>query len=59
MNTKFFEWVARCCEILGKPKEYGSNMMPEEDPCWFGAYDDGLTPEEAVEEYINAKGKFS
>lgn len=47
----FFEWVWRCCELLEQPADWGANMMPEVDTSWFAAFDDGLTPEQAVDEY--------
>ena len=46
----FFEWVAKCCDLMGKPRSYGKEMLPDIDPSWFYCYDDGLSPEEAVEE---------
>ena len=51
MKITFFEWVSQCCVELGEPIEYGVNMMPVNDPCWYFAYDDGQTPQEAVNEY--------
>lgn len=47
----FFEWVVKCCELLGLSKEEGEKLLPENDPCWFYCYDDGMTPEAAVAEY--------
>lgn len=47
----FFEWVVKCCELLGLSKEEGEQLLPENDPCWFYCYDDGMTPEAAVAEY--------
>lgn len=54
-NTGFFSWVAECCKVLGEPMSHGVNMMPETDPCWAFAYDDGLTPEKAVQEYLKVR----
>jgi len=33
---------------MGKPKEYGANLV--EGVNWFGCWDDGMTPEDAVAE---------
>jgi hypothetical protein len=48
---KFYEWVFKCCDLLGKSKEQGVDLLPESDPGWFWAFEDGLTPEQAVEKY--------
>lgn len=50
-SPRFFQWVAQCCVLLGKPIEYGVNMMPEKDISWWACFDDGMTPEQAVAEY--------
>lgn len=50
-QERFFQWVAKCCALLGKPPEWGANLMPSEDPSWFFCYDDKMTPEEAVAKY--------
>lgn len=55
-SNRFFEWVAKCCDLLGKPKSYGVNLFPEKDPSWFGCFDDGMTPEEAVAKNVAARG---
>lgn len=47
----FFPWVAKCCEIAGWSLEDGRYLMPEYDPSWFFCFDDGMAPEQAVEEY--------
>lgn len=49
MNVmKYFEWIAKVCELLGWAKEDGVKIV--EDPNWFGCWDDGMTPEDAVAE---------
>lgn len=50
-RLSFFEWVAKCCELLGWSKEEGIKLLPEADPSWYFCYDDGMTPEAAVNEY--------
>lgn len=49
--SSFFEWVAECCKLLGWAKVDGAKMMPDYDPCWYGCYDDGMSPEGAVAKY--------
>ena len=51
-NPKFFEWVVECCRHLGKPATYGETLL--QDPCWFFAFDDGLTAKQAVSKYKDA-----
>ncbi len=49
-QTKFFAFIRQCAILLGiqdKPEE--SALI--KDDSWFWRYDDGLTPEQAVEEY--------
>jgi hypothetical protein len=50
-GPQFFQWVAECCTLLGKPREFGENLMPEKDISWWACFDDGMTPEAAVAEY--------
>lgn len=47
----FFEWVGQCCNLFGWPLRDGVKLLPENDPCWFWCFDDGMTPEAAVREY--------
>ena len=51
MKPTFFEWVAQCLNILGWPLEKGEELLPKSDPCWFYAWDDGLTAAQAVHKY--------
>jgi hypothetical protein len=51
---RFFEWVAECCKLMGWPIEAGGAMMPEEDPSWYGCYDDGMSAEAAVQKFLAA-----
>lgn len=53
MSSRFFDWVEACTALLGWPLEQGVEMLPENDPCWFFCYDDGMSPEEAVREAIS------
>lgn len=50
-GPQFFQWVAECCALLGEPREFGENLMPEKDISWWACFDDGMTPEAAVAEY--------
>jgi hypothetical protein len=52
---EFFTWVAECCKLLNWKPEDGSKLLPENDPCWFYCFDDGMSPKDAVDEAI-AKG---
>lgn len=47
--NKFFEFIAACAALLKMPKAYGEELL--KDRCWFFCFDDGLTPEQAVEKY--------
>jgi hypothetical protein len=49
MKEKYFEFIAECCKLLGKPGEYGVLLV--EDKSWFAAFDDGMTAEDAVKEF--------
>lgn len=49
MKLSYFNWIAEVCRLMNQPKEYGANLV--EDPSWFGCWDDGMTPEEALAEY--------
>jgi hypothetical protein len=50
-DKRFFRWIVECCELLGWPASAGENMLPEKDPCWFFAFDDGVSPHQAVSHY--------
>ncbi|CAK0759811.1 hypothetical protein CCP1ISM_930006 [Azospirillaceae bacterium] len=51
----FFEWVKECCKELKWDVKEGVKLLPEADPSWFYCYDDGMTPEAAVKEYLDHK----
>jgi len=51
MRHKYFEWIAECCKELGWEKKEGVKLV--EDVNWFGCYDDGMTPKEAVDEAVS------
>ena len=46
----FFEWIVKCCELLGKDKTYG--VVLTRDSNWKFAWHDKMTPEEAVKEFL-------
>ena len=46
----FFQFVRQCAILLGIQDTPDEALMVE-DPSWYGCYDDGLTPEEAVAEF--------
>jgi hypothetical protein len=58
-GDKYFTFIKRCRELLGKTStaedadDFGAMCN---DVSWFGCYDDGLTPEQAVAEF-NRKTK--
>lgn len=53
----FFEYIKECCLLLDEPvEEFGINMLPKTDISWYCAFEDGLTPTQAVSEYKNQKG---
>jgi hypothetical protein len=45
---KYYEWIAEVCKVLGKPIEYGEKLAI--DVNWFTCWDDGMSPEGAVNE---------
>lgn len=51
MNDKYFEWIAGCCKELNWDISEGKILV--EDVNWFGCWDDGMTPKEAVAEAIS------
>lgn len=55
-KNKYFEWIAQCCKELNFDIKDGASMV--NDVNWFGCYDDGMSPKEAVEEAIS-KGVVS
>jgi hypothetical protein len=53
-SAKYFTFIKKCRELMGKTS--GENdaddfLQMVNDVSWFGCYDDGLTPEQAVKEY--------
>ena len=46
---QFFAWIRECGELLGMTDRESAALIL--DRSWFFAFDDGLTPQEAVEEY--------
>ena len=46
--SKYFEWTADVCKLMGKPLEYGNELV--KDPNWFGCWDDRMTPQQAIDE---------
>jgi len=51
ITHRFFEWIAQCCKTLEWDIAQGSVLA--EDSNWYACYDDGMTPEEAVQEWKN------
>jgi hypothetical protein len=47
-NTSYYQWIFEVCGILNIPAGEGAKLV--DDLNWFGCYDDGLTPQEAVDE---------
>ena len=50
-NIKFFQWIASICKLMEQPASYGESLI--KDPCWFYCFDDGMSPEEALQEARN------
>ncbi len=46
-RTRFFRWIAMCCKSLGWPSSRGAELIA--DPGWFSCFEDGMTPEQAVD----------
>ena len=54
MSDRYFAWIAKVRELLGKssgPDDGKDFIAMCNDVSWFGCYDDGMTPEQAVNEY--------
>jgi hypothetical protein len=52
--SPYFDWIKACRDLLGKPS--GPNdgedfLKMVNDVSWFGCFDDGMSPDEAVNEY--------
>lgn len=59
MNVRYFNWIKKARELLGKtsgPEDGTDFINMVNDVSWFGCFDDGMTPEEAVAEF-NRKTK--
>lgn len=54
--NKFFKYTRKCAILL---EIYDADEQAKllNDPSWFFCFDDGLTPEEAVEEFKLNRGK--
>ena len=48
--SRYFEWIAECCNELGWPIEKGADLL--KDNSWYWCFDDGMTPKEAVKECL-------
>ena len=57
-QEKFFQWILDCSKILkskhGITSGDGADLIS--DTNWFMCYDDKMTPEEAVAEYMKECG---
>lgn len=51
MSERYYRWIADCCQELGWDIREGERMV--EDVNWWGCYDDGMTPKEAVDEAVS------
>lgn len=47
---KYYEWIAQCCKELNWDIREGEKLV--EDVNWFGCYDDGMSPKDAVDEAV-------
>lgn len=47
-TPRYFTWIANVCMLLGWERLAGADLV--EDVSWFGCFDDGMTPEAAIEE---------
>lgn len=50
MRLEFFTFIRECGKILEKTDEETAKLL--EDPSWFFCFDDGMTPQDAVIEYL-------
>ena len=51
---RYFTFIKKCRELLGQPSgpDDGDEFIAMcNDVSWFGCYDDGMTPEQAVAEF--------
>jgi len=47
-KLSYFEWIKEICKLLNRPAEDGGILV--EDVSWFGCYDDGMSPQQAIDE---------
>lgn len=50
LQDRFFTFIRECGKLLGKNDEETAKLV--DDPSWFYCFDDRLTPQEAVNEYL-------
>jgi hypothetical protein len=48
-RRRFFRFIQECGKLLGKSDEETADLL--KDPSWFFCFDDGMAPEDAVQEY--------
>ena len=48
-RERFFRFIQECGKLLGKNDKETAELL--KDPSWFFCFDDGMTPENAVQEY--------
>jgi len=56
-NSSFEEWMAAVDNLFAK-KFYGLTSDDFEDYLWYDAYDNGATPEEAVDEWEDITSEY-
>lgn len=47
-RNKYFKWIVEVCRCMGLPSKMGVHFV--QDPNWYGCYDDGMSPEAALQE---------
>jgi len=53
-ENRYFNWIKECRTLLGKqsgPDDGDDFITMCNDISWFGCFDDGMNPKEAVDEY--------
>ncbi len=53
-EERYFTFIKKCRELLGKTSGEADEkdfLAMCNDVSWFGCYDDGMTPEQAVAEF--------
>lgn len=56
-DPKYFVWIKECGDLMGKNTEDTADLV--EDPNWFGCYDDGMKPVDAVREYYKNHPRYA